>query len=166
MKFLAPIKGKDGRLRKHYQFTAIDDCTRLRVLRVYPRWDMQTAIALVDNVADRLPLRIDTIQTDNGAEFQTAFHWHVFDKGFGHTYIKPATPRLNGRVCEYRLGAAPAWSGSGQGVTVVSCVRLVGQVRCSTAVRAGQADDLIGAWIRSPITDLSPAWPARSIRLS
>jgi transposase InsO family protein len=98
VKFLAPIKGKDGRLRKHYQFTAIDDCTRLRVLRVYPRCDMQTAIAFVDYVAERLPFRIDTIQTDNGAELQTAFHWHVLDKGFGHTYIKPATPRLNGKV--------------------------------------------------------------------
>jgi transposase InsO family protein len=98
VKFLAPIKGADGRLRKHYQFTAIDDCTRLRVLRIYPRCDMQTAIAFVDYVAERLPFRIDTIQTDNGAEFQTAFHWHVLDKGFGHTYIKPATPRLNGKV--------------------------------------------------------------------
>ena len=98
VKFLAPIKGKDGRLHKHYQFTAIDDCTRLRVLRIYPRCDQQTAIAFVDYVAERLPFRIDTIQTDNGAEFQTAFHWHVLDKGFGHTYIKPATPRLNGKV--------------------------------------------------------------------
>lgn len=98
VKFLAPIKRKDGRLRKHYQFTAIDDCTRLRVLRVYPRCDQQTAIAFVDYVAERLPFRIDTIQTDNGAEFQMTFHWHVLDKGFGHTYIKPATPRLNGKV--------------------------------------------------------------------
>src|SRR5581483_5444147 len=37
-------------------------------------------------------------QTDNGAEFQTAFHWHVQDKGIGHVYIKPRTPRLNGKV--------------------------------------------------------------------
>lgn len=25
-------------------------------------------------------------------EFQSAFHWHVFDQGIGHTYIRPATP--------------------------------------------------------------------------
>ncbi|RWA16594.1 helix-turn-helix domain-containing protein [Mycolicibacterium brumae] len=36
------------------------------------------------------------IQTDNGAEFQSAFHYHVLDKGVGHRYIKPRTPRLNG----------------------------------------------------------------------
>lgn len=38
------------------------------------------------------------IQTDNGAEFGSQFHYHVLDKGIGHVYIKPATPRLNGKV--------------------------------------------------------------------
>ena len=26
------------------------------------------------------------------------FHWHVLDRGIRHVYIKPATPRLNGKV--------------------------------------------------------------------
>ena len=34
VKFIAPLAGSR---RKHYQFTAIDDCTRLRVLRIYDR---------------------------------------------------------------------------------------------------------------------------------
>ena len=38
------------------------------------------------------------IQTDNGPEFASAFHYHVLDKGVGHRYIKPRTPRLNGKV--------------------------------------------------------------------
>nr|WP_246097085.1 integrase core domain-containing protein [Streptomyces botrytidirepellens] len=38
------------------------------------------------------------VQTDNGAEFQTAFHWHVLDKVIAHTYIKPRIPRLNDKV--------------------------------------------------------------------
>jgi hypothetical protein len=29
--------------RKYYQFTAIDDCTRLRVLRIYPACNQKTA---------------------------------------------------------------------------------------------------------------------------
>ena len=41
---------------------------------------------------------VEKIQTDNGAEFQSSFHWHVIDQGIGHTYIRPATPRLNGKV--------------------------------------------------------------------
>lgn len=96
VKFIAPIDGVTT--RRHYQFTAIDDCTRLRVLRIYPKADQRTAIAFLDYVTERLPFPIEVIQTDNGAEFQTGFHWHVLDRGIGHVYIKPATPRLNGKV--------------------------------------------------------------------
>ncbi|GLY85967.1 integrase core domain-containing protein [Actinoallomurus iriomotensis] len=39
-----------------------------------------------------------TIQTDNGAEFQSGFHWHALYKRFTHSYIKPASPHLNGKV--------------------------------------------------------------------
>ncbi|MFF5085573.1 IS481 family transposase [Actinoplanes sp. NPDC000266] len=97
----APISGqlpKQRRRAKYYQFTAIDDCTRLRVLRIYPRCDQKTAIAFLDYVLQRLPFRVEVIQTDNGAEFQTKFHWHVLDQGIAHTYIKPASPHLNGKV--------------------------------------------------------------------
>ncbi len=95
VKFIARLPGTR---KKHYQFTAIDDCTRIRVLRVYDRATQQTAIHFLDEVLTRLPFRADVIQTDNGAEFQSAFHYHVLDRGIGHVYIRPATPRLNGKV--------------------------------------------------------------------
>jgi hypothetical protein len=41
VKFVAPI---GGLRKKHYQFTAIDDCTRLRVLRVFDHLNQKTAI--------------------------------------------------------------------------------------------------------------------------
>jgi hypothetical protein len=68
------------------------------VLRIYPQLDQKTAIQFLDYVLERLPFRVEVIQTDNGAEFQSRFHWHVLDKGIGHVYIKPHTPRLNGKV--------------------------------------------------------------------
>jgi transposase len=95
VKFIAPLKGSR---RKHYQFTAIDDCTRIRVLRIYDRCNQRTAIQFVDYMFEQLPFRVEVIQTDNGAEFQAQFHYHVLDAGVGHVYIKPATPRLNGKV--------------------------------------------------------------------
>ena len=52
----------------------------------------------LDYVLERLPFRVEVIQTDNGAEFGSQFHYHVLDAGVGHVYIKPATPRLNGKV--------------------------------------------------------------------
>ena len=57
-----------------------------------------TSGQFVDYVLQRMPFQVQTIQTDNGAEFQSAFHFHVLDKGVGHVYIKPRTPRLNGKV--------------------------------------------------------------------
>lgn len=101
VKFIEPIAGVTGRRggrNKYYQFTAIDDCTRLRVLRIYPQLNQKTAIQFLDYVLSRLPFQVEVIQTDNGAEFQSAFHWHALDKGIAHTHIKPRTPRLNGKV--------------------------------------------------------------------
>jgi transposase InsO family protein len=95
VKFIAPLPGSR---RKYYQFTAIDDCTRLRVLRIYDRLNQKTAVQFLDYVLAKLPFRVERIQTDNGAEFQSAFHYHVLDRGIGHVYIRPATPRLNGKV--------------------------------------------------------------------
>jgi hypothetical protein len=36
--------------------------------------------------------------TFNGQEFGASFHWHLLDKGIGHVYIRPRTPRLNVKV--------------------------------------------------------------------
>jgi len=95
VKFIAPLAGSR---KKHYQFTAIDDCTRLRVLKIYDKCNQATAIRFVDYVLAKLPFEVHSIQTDNGAEFQSRFHWHVADRGIEHVYIKPKTPRLNGKV--------------------------------------------------------------------
>jgi transposase InsO family protein len=97
VKFIQPLPGTP-KAKKYYQFTAIDDCTRLRVLRIYPKRNQQTAIQFLDYALERLPFRVEVIQTDNGPEFGASFHWQVLDKGIGHVYIKPRTPRLNGKV--------------------------------------------------------------------
>ena len=96
VKFIAPIPGVTK--RRYYQFTAIDDCTRLRVLRIYPALNQKTAIQFADYVLERMPFTVQVIQTDNGPEFGPMFHYHVLDKGVGHKHIKPRTPRLNGKV--------------------------------------------------------------------
>jgi transposase InsO family protein len=95
VKFIEPI---GSARKKHYQFTAIDDCTRVRVLLVYPRNNQKTAIQFIDYPLEKLPFAVECVPTDNGAEFQGAFHWHVLDRGIGHVYLKPKTPRLNGKV--------------------------------------------------------------------
>ena len=95
VKFLERIPGTRKRL---YQFTAIDDCTRIRVLKVYDACNQGTAIRFLDEVLRRLPFRIHVVQTDNGAEFQSHFHWRLEALDIRHVYIRPRTPRLNGKV--------------------------------------------------------------------
>ena len=95
VKFLERIPGSQKRL---YQFTAIDDCTRLHVLKVYDACNQRTAVQFINEVVRRLPFRVCVIQTDNGAEFQSQFHWHVEGLDIRHAYIKPRTPHLNGKV--------------------------------------------------------------------
>jgi transposase InsO family protein len=96
VKFIAPLTTASR--KKYYQFTAIDDCTRLRVVRIYDRLNQKTAIQFADFVLGKFPFRVETIQTGDGSEFQSAFHWHLLDRGVRHVYIKPATPQLNGKV--------------------------------------------------------------------
>jgi transposase InsO family protein len=97
VKFIEPL-GQTGRKKRYYQYTAIDDCTRLRVLRAYPTHDQKTAIRFIDHVLSKLPFKVEKVQTDNGSEFGQSFHWHLLDKGIGHIRVRPATPRLNGKV--------------------------------------------------------------------
>jgi transposase len=98
VKFLKRIGNEASSQRHYFQFTAIDDCTRLRVLKIYERNNQQSAMNFVDYVLSRLPFQVDVIQTDNGAEFDDNFHYHVQDLGIKHVYIKPRTPRLNVKV--------------------------------------------------------------------
>ena len=99
-KFLDPLPGKR---KGYFQYTAIDDCTRLRVLKIYERNNQKNACDFVDYVLSRLPFRVQAIQTDRASsgwipEFAAQFHWHVQDLDIAHIYIKPRTPRLNGKV--------------------------------------------------------------------
>jgi transposase InsO family protein len=95
VKFLERIPETRRRL---FQFTAIDDCTRIRILKIFDACNQRTAIQFVDEVLRRLPFRVLVVQTDNGAEFQSEFHWHLKSHDIQHVYIRPRTPRLNGKV--------------------------------------------------------------------
>jgi len=107
VKFLSLVT-PDGRRVRRFQYTAIDDATRIRALKIYRRHTQSNAIKFVDYVIAKFPFRIHTIRTDNGHEFQVRFHWHVEDLGMRHVYIKPRRPRLNGKV--ERSHGSDEWS--------------------------------------------------------
>jgi transposase InsO family protein len=89
---------KAGNRVKWFQYTAIDDATRLRALRILDRHTQPNAIRFIDYAVKNFPFRIRTIQTDNGHKSQSKTHWHIEDLGMEHVYIKPGTPRLTGKM--------------------------------------------------------------------
>jgi transposase InsO family protein len=82
-----------------YQYTAIDDCTRYKVLALYKRRTAANTLDFLEQVLDRMPFPIQRIQTDRGQEF---FAYEVQEKlreyGIKFRPTKPASPHLNGKV--------------------------------------------------------------------
>lgn len=82
------------------QFTAIDDCTRMRVLGLYPDHTTQSALHfLTERVLEEFPFPVQRIQTDNGSEFFA----YAFQDALRERRIKfrpnlPYAPHLNGKV--------------------------------------------------------------------
>lgn len=64
VKFLI-FKGKQDQKVKRYQYTAIDDATRVRALTVYKRHTQANAIDFVDHIIEKFPFRIQQIRTNN-----------------------------------------------------------------------------------------------------
>lgn len=82
-----------------YQYTAIDDCTRYKVLALYRRRTAANTLDFLEQVIDRMPFPIQRIQTDRGQEF---FAYEVQERlkeyAIKFRPIKPASPHLNGKV--------------------------------------------------------------------
>ncbi len=82
-----------------YQYTAIDDCSRFKVLQLFPKRTATNTLKFLDTVLEQMPFAIQRIQTDRGKEF---FAYSVQDRlmewGIKFRPIKPGSPHLNGKV--------------------------------------------------------------------
>lgn len=98
---------------KCFQYTAIDDCTRYRILRLYPRKNQQTSHLFFSTLQAALPFPIQKLQVDNGTEFSLAFALTVQQAGMRLRYIKPRCPEQNGKVeRSHRVDEEEFWSRS------------------------------------------------------
>jgi transposase len=71
------LKDLKGNPIKRFQYTAVDDATRVRALQIYKQQNQVNAIGFINYVVKKFPFRIKSIRTDRGHEFQAKFHWHV-----------------------------------------------------------------------------------------
>jgi len=82
-----------------YQYTAIDDCTRIRVLAVFTRQTAANSLEFLELAIEEFPFPIQRIQTDRGREFFAySFQEKLMEYGIKFRPVKPASPYLNGKV--------------------------------------------------------------------
>ena len=83
-----------------FQFTAVDDCTRMRVIALYPRRTARNAVQLFqEHVLEEFPFPIQRTQTDRGGEFfDTHFQRAMVDQAIKFRPIRPYSPHLNEKV--------------------------------------------------------------------
>ena len=56
-----------------YQYTAIDDCTRIRVMAVYPRRSATNSLLFLERMIEEMPFPVQAIQTDRGRVLRLLF---------------------------------------------------------------------------------------------
>jgi transposase InsO family protein len=82
-----------------YQYTAVDDCTRYKVLALFSKRTAANTLMFLEKVIEEIPFPIQRIQTDRGREF---FAYKVQERlieyGIKFRPIKPGAPHLNGKV--------------------------------------------------------------------
>ena len=84
---------------KCYQFTAVDDCTRLRVMRLYSSKHAVNTVKFLYEVIENIGFPIQRIQTDWGTEFYNElFQEELMIHYIKFRPIKPRSPHLNGKV--------------------------------------------------------------------
>lgn len=93
----------------YYQYTAIDEYTRQRVLWASKEHSTYASTKFLDTVIKKFKYPIKCVQTDNGFEFTNRLNRHMSWKktlfenkleelGIKHKLIRPRTPRHNGKV--------------------------------------------------------------------
>jgi transposase InsO family protein len=96
---------------RYYQYTAIDEYSRLRYLEAFEEHSTFSAACFLKNAAaffKKHGFHIECVQTDNGLEFTnrfstaknkpTLFEVTLTQMGIRHKLIRPYTPRHNGKV--------------------------------------------------------------------
>ena len=112
--------------KKSYAFVAIDRATRYVYLEIHPDRTAATAAAFLDRFLAHFPYPVNTILTDNGAEFTDRFAVdmkgkpddkpsgnHPVDKlasarGIRHKLTRPFRPQTNGMVERFNRRLAEA----------------------------------------------------------
>jgi transposase InsO family protein len=99
----------DAKGKKFYQYTAIDEYSRLRYIEAFEEKSTYSSAVFLKNMIRFFGFTVECVQTDNGFEFTnrfsqskrdipTLFETTAAHLGIRHKLIRPYTPRHNGKV--------------------------------------------------------------------
>jgi transposase InsO family protein len=90
-----PVRSLQG----YNQYTAVDDCTRYRVLGLYKRRTAANTLLFLWKLLEEMPFPIQRIQTDRGTEFfATKVQERLMTYSVKFRLVKPGSPHVNGKV--------------------------------------------------------------------
>ena len=105
-----------------YQWTAIDECTRIRYLYIFEEHTPENSVIFLKKFLKWFPFEVKCIQTDNGTEFtykfisdetKCPFEAKLSELGIEHRLIKPRTPWHNEKwneVIEWTKDVSMIWN--------------------------------------------------------
>lgn len=99
----------DAKGKHFYQYTAIDEFSRLRYLEAFEEHSTYSSAIFLEHAVRFFKFPVQCVQTDNGLEFTnrfsntkrdlpTLFEYKAASLGIRHKLIRPYTPRHNGKV--------------------------------------------------------------------
>jgi hypothetical protein len=136
-------QARQDRGQRAYQYTALDDCTRLRALRLFRQLGLRSTLAFLADVRWRFPFPIRKIQADHGSEFPLEFVLALQEAGIRHRTSALAAPskmtrssgvtgsmRSSGVGASLRPSRRPTWpSRTGSAPTTLTASRWPSTVR-------------------------------------
>ena len=99
----------DAKGEKFYQYTALDEYSRFRYVEAFEEHSSYSSSVFLDHMLKAFKFPVERVQTDNGTEFTkrllssekrtlTLFEAKLKQRGIQHKFIRPYTPRHNGKV--------------------------------------------------------------------
>ena len=98
-----PLAGSEdplGRSRRgfHYQYTLVDDCTRIQYAKLFPNLSQDNTCLFLEETFSKAPFEARKVRMDNGAEFQTKTRNFLKVRKVDFIYNCPSRPDMNGKV--------------------------------------------------------------------
>jgi transposase InsO family protein len=81
-----------------YRFRFVDDYSRMQFFSDQKSKDSVSAIRALEKAKQYFPFKIQSIQTDNGAENRGNFHQYLIQNNITHHFIPKASAPWNGKV--------------------------------------------------------------------